>query len=223
METKFYRVGGSVRDSFIGGRKSKDIDYTVEADSFDVMRDAVIARGGEIFLESPQYFTIRANVPNLGAADYVLARKDGAYTDGRHPDSVQHGTLADDLARRDFTMNAIAVDENGNVIDPYDGRGDIAKRMINAVGEASQRFEEDGLRIQRAMRFSVVLGFRMSPSVFSAIDARLLQGVSLDRMREETAKMFAYDTLASMQMFETFPSVRSLVFDSMRLKPTLEK
>lgn len=223
MNIKFFEVGGCVRDSFLG-RKSKDIDFTVEAPSFAAMRDAVLARGGEIFLETPQFLTIRANVPGLGAADFVMARRDSATSaDGRHPDFVEPGTLIDDLARRDFTMNAIARAEDGTIIDPFNGREAIALRTINAVGNASQRFSEDGLRMLRAMRFSVVLGFRMSPSVVSAIDASLLGGVSTERMREEIEKMFRADTIASMVLFEKFPDVREVVFANMRLMPTMRK
>lgn len=74
----FFEVGGAVRDKLLGVQ-SKDIDYAVEAESFSAMRDAVIERGGKIFLETPQYLTIRAHVPKLGAADFVLCRKDGEY------------------------------------------------------------------------------------------------------------------------------------------------
>lgn len=129
---KFYQVGGSVRDSFIG-LKSKDIDYAVEAPSFDAMREAIKERGGEIFLETPQFLTIRANVPGMGACDYVLCRKDGEYVDGRRPETVTAGTILDDLARRDFTMNAIAIAEDGTILDPFDGRKDISQDRKSVV------------------------------------------------------------------------------------------
>lgn len=127
MNVKFYQVGGSVRDKIMG-IKPHDIDFAIGAESFGAMREAILARGGKIFLEMEKFFTIRANLPELGSADFVLTRKDGSYSDGRRPDGVTVGTILDDLARRDFTMNAIAINvETGDILDPFDGTGDIHK------------------------------------------------------------------------------------------------
>ena len=109
---KIYQVGGSVRDEFLN-IKSKDIDYAVEADSFGDMRKYMIDNGYNIFLETPQYFTIRAKFPdshecNHLVADFALCRIDGQYSDGRRPDKVHRATIHEDLSRRDFTINAIA-------------------------------------------------------------------------------------------------------------------
>ncbi len=101
---KIYLVGGSIRDQLLG-LKSKDLDYAVEAGSYEEMRD-YIKENGKIFLETPEYLTIRAHLKNGEPADFVLCRKDGEYSDGRRPDKVTPGTLYDDLARRDFTVNA---------------------------------------------------------------------------------------------------------------------
>src|SRR4051812_9903063 len=111
-DAKIYLVGGAVRDKIMN-ITPKDLDYSIECESFDAMRQYIIDRGGTIFLETPQYFTIRAKVPELGAADFVLCRRDGMYKDNRRPETVEVGTIFDDLARRDFTMNAIAIDEQG--------------------------------------------------------------------------------------------------------------
>jgi tRNA nucleotidyltransferase (CCA-adding enzyme) len=166
---RFFQVGGSVRDKLLGV-KSKDIDYAVECESFDAMREAILAKGGKIFVETPQYFTIRANVPVLGATDYVLCRKDGAYSDGRRPDSVEVGTIFDDLARRDFTVNAIAIDtETGALIDPHGGAQDLTARVLRCVGNPVDRFNEDRLRIFRAARFSLTKGLTVHLDTFFAI------------------------------------------------------
>ena len=106
-------------------------------------------------MEQPEYLTIRAKVPGIGPADFVLCRKDGSYRDGRHPESVAVGTLHDDLARRDFTMNAIAKDEDGKIIDPFGGIGAIEIGIIECVGQARMRMEEAQLRLLRAIRFAV--------------------------------------------------------------------
>jgi tRNA nucleotidyltransferase (CCA-adding enzyme) len=140
---ELYEVGGCVRDSLLG-IDSKDIDFTVIAPSYEDMREFLTDAGFEIFLETPEYFTIRARFPKvvthdaiptrfvrtkkLPTADFVLARKEGAYSDGRRPDEVQMGTLLDDLSRRDFTMNAMARDRDGRLIDPFGGQQDVKER-----------------------------------------------------------------------------------------------
>lgn len=212
--TKFYQVGGSVRDSIMG-IKSKDIDYAVETESFDSMRQAIIARGGKIFVETPQYFTIRANVPDLGATDYVLCRKDGEYKDGRRPETVMPGTIYDDLARRDFTMNAIAIDiESGVYLDPHEGKKDIEAGIIRCVGNVDIRFNEDRLRVFRALRFSVTKRMSLDEDisfVMSLMKPEQFTGVSTERIRDEVFKMFAHDSWASMNEFQRYANLWKIV------------
>lgn len=222
---KFYKVGGCVRDVLLG-RQPKDIDYSVEANSFNDMRNAIIERGGTIFLENPQFFTIRAKVPNMGACDFVLCRKDGVYIDGRHPDSVSIGKIFDDLSRRDLTINSIAESEDGSLIDPFNGCKDIDRKIIRCVRNAADRFNEDALRILRAIRFSVTLGFDMAEDVMVALhNPRLvnkLNAVSVERVREELLKMFRSDTKKSLQLLRRFPLVEDVVLDrGLWLEPTL--
>lgn len=225
----FYQVGGSVRDALMG-LVSKDIDYAVEAVSFDAMRDAILQRGGEIFLETPKFFTIRAKVPTLGACDFVLCRIDGAYADGRHPETVTVGTIYDDLARRDFTMNAIAKREDGRIIDPYHGVGDITAKRIIAVGLPSERFTEDGLRMLRAIRFAITKGFIIDYAIHVLLADETfflprLTGVSQERIREELHKCFLHDTLHTLQYLEWYSRLRVYLFhdSGLWLKPTVEQ
>lgn len=226
MNIKFFQVGGCVRDTFIGV-PSKDIDFAVEAPSFDAMREAIIAKGGKIFLETPKFLTIRAMVPKLGSADYVLCRKDGDYTDGRRPDSVTIGTILDDLARRDFTMNAIALDvENETVpIDPFDGLRDIADKIIRCVGDAKQRFAEDKLRVFRSVRFSVTKGFTIHSYTANCMsEVNDFSGVSTERIREELVKMFKVDSFKSFRILDNeFPNLGRVVQErGLWFKPTSE-
>lgn len=228
-EVRFYQVGGSVRDSFLG-LKSKDIDYAVEAASFNEMREAILGRGGTIFLETPQYLTIRARVPELGACDFVLCRKDGAYNDGRHPENVEVGTILDDLARRDFTINAIARAEDGEIIDPYDGSTDLlVYQLLRCVGSPKKRFGEDGLRILRAIRFSVTKQLIVDDQIWKyLIDEEgcihAIQGVSLERIREELNKCFSFNTNETLEFFDNFPIFRKFLFNkALWLKPTTEE
>lgn len=223
----FYQVGGSVRDEILG-RKSKDIDYSVEAESFDAMREAILERGGKIFLETPQYFTIRAHVPNMGACDFVLCRKDGEYTDGRRPDSVSMGTIYDDLARRDFTMNAIAKNSNGAYVDPFFGYDDIRRGLIRCVGSTDKRITEDALRMLRALRFSVTLGFDIHEEIRRVFQDRdfigLLKNISRERIREELLKMFSYNTMDSLYTLQEFPLMMEFLFcGNIWLIPTMKE
>lgn len=235
-EIRFFEVGGCVRDEILG-IPTKDVDFSVEAPSFDAMRDHLIAEGFRIFVENPEFVTIRASVPEGNPlrkrtkdADFVLCRKDGPTSDGRHPDFVEPGTLMDDLARRDFTMNAIARDGLGILIDPFGGRKDIAARRIRFVGNPMDRIEEDGLRVLRALRFSITKGFTFHIDTFRALERRdaaeMLAGVSAERKREELHKMFAADTIGSMDLLShKFPDVMDACFGDGRIKlmPTMKE
>lgn len=234
---RFFLVGGAVRD-LIMGRTPKDFDFTVVAESYVDMRDTLIENGFKIFLEDEGHFTVRAKRSgpwHFGGLDlsnktfdFVLARKEGAYADGRHPDSVEPGTLLDDLARRDFTMNAIALDWDGNYIDPFDGARDIKTNFIRCVGGV-ERLYEDGLRMVRALRFAVTLDFVIDLEETAAMrdpaNMKYLENVSVDRIRSELYKCFGHDTLETLWILDSFPALRNALLsgNNLWLKPTLEK
>lgn len=226
---KFYQVGGSVRDKFLG-QKSKDIDYSVEAPSYEAMRAEIIRRGGQIYLETPEYFTIRAKMPGMGDADFVLCRKDGDYSDNRRPDTVTVGTLYDDLSRRDFTMNAIAIAEDGTVIDPFGGEIDISRRLICCVGKPADRFNEDYLRILRAVRFSITKEMGINPDILDFFTNdyiyKIIDSCAEDRIRDEFMKMFRASTYATLKFMHKYPAFY-ILFNrdetNLWLKPTSEK
>ena len=211
----YYKVGGCVRDKILGF-KSKDIDYAVEAETFEAMKADILSKGGIIFVEKPEYLTIRAKSQGE-AVDFVLCRKDGAYYDGRHPETVTPGTIDDDLARRDFTMNAIAERSDGSFYDPHGGIVDINKRLIKCVGEAEERFKEDSLRILRAIRFAITKGFKLDYDIISLIERWFivteLESVSSDRIREELNKCFAADTMETLKYLQAFPYIRQVIFE----------
>ena len=233
MTIELFEVGGCVRDEILG-KRSKDIDFSVEAPSFTAMREFLVHEGYEIFVETPQFLTIRARCPQheVGykglTADFVLARKDGEYSDGRRPDEVTPGTIYDDLARRDFTMNAIAKSSDGTIIDPFDGRRDIDDRVIRCVGSARDRLLEDALRALRAVRFSITLGFFIADDVKSAIQSKevieSLASVSVERRRDELNKAFRADSLRTFDLLAQLPaSFRTACFsDGLRLESTLK-
>lgn len=226
MTVKYYKVGGCIRDNILG-IKSKDIDFCCECSSFEEMREDIIARGGIIFLEKPEYLTIRAKL-NGEAADFVVCRSDGSYYDGRRPDSTSVGSLESDLARRDFTMNAIAQDENGSLVDPFNGVADINAKVIRCVGNAKDRLSEDALRMLRAIRFSITKNFVISNEIVEFIDFHYakIENVSEDRIRDELTKCFMANTLKTLQLFSRreFMGLRDHVFGrtNIWLKPTSE-
>lgn len=200
---KAYQVGGCVRDSLLG-IKSKDIDYAVEAPSYEAMVSWIKERG-KIFLEAPQFWTVRAHLEGGQPADYVLCRKDGQYSDGRRPDSVEPGTLMDDLRRRDFTVNAMALDEEtGTIIDPFGGKIDLEMKILACVGRAKDRFSEDALRMLRAIRFSITKDLKMNMQILDSFyDKELLSllrdKISSDRKRDELEKCFRFDTKKTIE------------------------
>lgn len=243
---QFYEVGGCIRDELLGV-KSKDIDFTValedhetslmgaaqehgvKIDPFTYMARMLKQQGFTIFLENPEFLTIRAKFPkghkDAGlTADFVLARKESDYTDGRRPDKVEPGTLMDDLKRRDFTMNAIAKDSEGNLIDPFSGQQDITDRIIRAVGDPRERFEEDALRILRAMRFMVQKRFVIEPVTKAAMMslAGTIAGVSPERVREELTKMFNADPHGAIFVLNQFHLFGTIFDMGINFQPTMK-
>jgi tRNA nucleotidyltransferase (CCA-adding enzyme) len=208
MTITMFEVGGCVRDSLLG-LDPKDIDFAVEAESFDVMREHLINEGFEIFREEPHFLTIRARFPRdhsgfaSTAADFVLCRSDGDYSDGRRPDNVSIGNLAADLSRRDFTVNAIARGLDGNLIDPHGGQKDIEKRLIRCVGSTKDRLTEDALRALRAIRFSITKDFYIDHEILEALNSAwlppLVAKVSKERRVEELKKCFKTDVLRTIR------------------------
>lgn len=229
---KLYKVGGAVRDELLG-LHPHDIDYAVEAESYDEMKHYVLRIGGEIYQERPEYLCIRCNIPKLGPVDLTLCRKDGIYFDGRRPNSVEPCGIYEELSRRDFTVNAIAIDiETGEYIDPHNGRQDIKNKLIRCVGDAQERFGEDSLRLLRAIRFSITKGFDIEYSIARCLNdygtVKTLDNAKVERWYEELRKCFGHDTLLTLKMLERFPVLRNKVFESElwlklpKLMPTLE-
>lgn len=236
MTVKVYEVGGCVRDDLLGVPVN-DVDFVGVAPSFNHLRHYVEHVMGLPIIEGTvkeQYATFKARVPKghklrerCTSADFVLARIDGPSSDGRRPDYVKPGTLEDDLKRRDFTVNAMARDsETGELVDLFGGQQDLEDKVLRFVGNARLRVQEDGLRVLRALRFSVTKGFRLR-DMFEVLDAdfalEALRSVSRERMREELEKMFKHDTLASLELLQQFPKLLPVLFkDGLRLSATLK-
>ncbi len=180
-------VGGCLRDQLLG-RPAKDWDIATDARPDKVMR--LFRRAVPTGIRHGTVTVLVSGRPY----ELTTLRGDGAYGDGRRPDRVVFLDDIDrDLARRDFTFNAIALDPlDGNLIDPFDGRGDIARRTVRAVGDPRARFAEDGLRILRAARFAATLGFDIEAQTLVAMgEERSLETfarVSPERIRDEWLK-----------------------------------
>lgn len=181
-----YLVGGCVRDTLIG-RPVSDIDITTSATPEQTI-DAARTAGMAVHPTGIAHGTVTV-VADGEAMEVTTYRVDGVYRDARHPESVIFSTdVEDDLARRDFTVNAMAYSPaSGVLVDPFGGRSDLHAHIIRAVGDPSARFEEDALRIMRALRFSSQLGFSIEERTDAALRhaSPLLDRISVERIASE--------------------------------------
>ncbi len=184
-----YVVGGCVRDSILG-RIPKDWDITTSALPEDVKR--IFRRTVDTGLK---HGTVTVLMGDTGY-EVTTYRVDGEYTDHRRPDSVTFTReLSADLLRRDFTINAMAYSDDEGLVDLFGGVSDLENKVIRAVGNPDERFDEDALRIMRAVRFSAELGFRVSEETREAIKAHVkeLSMVSAERIETEFTKLITSD------------------------------
>jgi len=183
-----YPVGGCVRDALLH-RRGGDWDVTTGA-----RPEQVLPLFEHVVPTGLQHGTVTVVTPR-GAVEVTTFRGEEGYTDGRHPDRVVFlDSLEEDLKRRDFTINAMAWDaRQQRLVDPFDGQADLARRLVRAVGEARQRFAEDGLRPLRAIRFATVLAFEIHPDTLAAIPDSLpvFRRVAPERVRVELLKILA--------------------------------
>jgi len=179
-----YVVGGAVRDLLLGLRPK---DWDVATAALPEVSQRLFPR---TYPSGLRHGTITVLLDG-GQVEVTTFRREGPYSDFRHPDTVLFTTeLADDLARRDFTINALALDQKGRLQDLLGGKRDLDRRLIRAVGEARARFSEDPLRMLRAVRLAAELGFRIAPSTWQDLltTAPLLRHVSLERIRDEFSR-----------------------------------
>jgi poly(A) polymerase len=241
---QIFKVGGCVRDGILG-IDSKDIDFTFVLDNldrtveegFDIMTQWLEHKEFTIFLSTPEMFTIRAKFPkgdpNEGlVADFVLARKEVGYKEGTRQPILELGTLEDDLVRRDFTLNALAISQDGTLIDLFGGQEDLKRGLLRTPLDAHITMMDDPLRFLRALRFSITKGFDIHFDIIAAMTQpeileKLEKVVSAERIREEVFKMMKADTVKTLELFrtveDTLPGFTALVFGrGLWLKPTFE-
>jgi tRNA nucleotidyltransferase (CCA-adding enzyme) len=188
-------VGGGVRDMLLG-RPPADFDLATDA-----RPDRVLEIFGHSFaiptgLQHGTVTVLTGSDPaTRRSVEVTTFRGEGAYVDGRRPSSVTYvSSLGEDLSRRDFTMNAVALEpDTGAITDPFGGQADMARKLIRAVGDPLARFREDGLRPMRAVRQAAQLGFDVEEGTVAAIEPTLdvFRKVSAERVRDEMLKMLA--------------------------------
>lgn len=200
-----YVVGGCVRDSYLG----------ITPHDWDICTSALPEEMKECFKKyhvietGLKHGTLTVMVDDVGY-EITTFRVDGGYSDHRHPDSVVFvGNLKDDLKRRDFTINAIAADIDGNVIDYFGGKQDLVHRVIRCVGNANERFQEDALRILRAMRFASRFNFCIDEKTEQAMrkNLKLLEYVSAERVNKELSGILMGNCYAVLRCFPDVLSV----------------
>ncbi len=240
---KFYEVGGKVRDEILG-LQSKDVDYVAVPNDtllgryktahemFVVLETYLTNEKFEIFLSTPDCFTVRAKFPKdhkyQGVADFVMARKEIGYVEGTRTPIVVPGTLKDDLERRDFTVNAMAKGDDGEIIDLFGGMKDLDKMVLTTPLPTKQTFDDDPLRILRAIRFAITKGFSLRHLDYYINNydyENKMKVVSSERIREELYKCFKHDTMDTLDTLNDYPRLKRYIFENklMWLKPTMEQ
>ncbi|CAN5149031.1 HD domain-containing protein [soil metagenome] len=194
-----YLVGGSVRNLMLE-KPVKDWDLTTNATP-----DQMLPLFADAFYDNAfgtVGIPIDKDTDHQSVVEVTTYRTEQGYSDRRHPDKISWGaTIEEDLSRRDFTVNGMAILLTNNqlvtedVVDPYDGKKDLTKKIIRAVGNPQERFKEDALRLMRAIRFATQLGFSIERDTLTAIieDASLLQDIAHERVRDELMKILASD------------------------------
>lgn len=201
-----YAVGGCVRDSIMG-RTPNDWDMTTSATPDETR---AVFKNFRTIGTGLKHGTVTVMIDSE-PVEITTMRVDGEYSDNRHPESVSFTQkIEEDLSRRDFTINAMAYNPKTGVVDPFGGQNDIKNKIIRCVGNPDTRFNEDALRILRAVRFSSILGFDIDEKTSQSIinNRSLLQNISNERIRVELIKM-----LCGKNIEKILTDYKSVIFE----------
>ena len=201
-----YCVGGCVRDSLLG-QTPEDWDVTTSA----LPEETMAVFGERAIPTGLKHGTVTVCWPE-GKVEATTFRRDGTYADHRHPERVTFTpSLEEDLARRDFTVNAMALDLRGNLYDPFHGQADLRGRTLRCVGDPERRFSEDALRILRCLRFAARLDFAIETETGAALVVcrELLREIAPERIREELTKLLC--GVRSAEVLRKYPEVIGVV------------
>ncbi len=202
-----YVVGGCVRDSLMG-RTPKDWDVCTNALPEEVLR---VFRKFNVIKTGLKHGTVTVMV-NHEPVEVTTFRIDGTYSDNRHPDQVSFvSRVEEDLSRRDFTINAMAYNPTRGLVDAFGGQEDLRAGIIRCVGEPDLRFNEDGLRIMRALRFASRFGFGLARETADSVrrNRHLLENVSVERIFKELKGILVGDGVEDMLL--AFPDVMTTI------------
>ena len=197
-----WAVGGCVRDTLRGAAPS-DWDVTTDA-----RPERVMALFGKRAIPTGLKHGTVTVCAGETHVEVTTFRRDGTYSDHRRPDAVQFSSsLEEDLARRDLTVNAMAMDLRGHICDPFGGQEDLSRRVLRCVGDPLRRLDEDALRIMRTLRFAAVLGFAIEPDTSAALHRRapLLADIAAERILVEMNKLLTGEYMASVLL--AYPDV----------------
>ncbi|MDQ0883407.1 CCA tRNA nucleotidyltransferase [Peribacillus sp. V2I11] len=207
-----YFVGGSVRD-YILGRPINDVDIATSATPQEIKR--IFPNTADIGIDHGTVLVIT----DTGTYEITTFRTESGYSDFRRPDAVQFvRSLTEDLQRRDFTMNAMAMDKTGKVIDPFNGKCDLAEKRIITVGNPHERFHEDALRMMRALRFVSQLDFELDQETFDSLkeNALIISEIAVERILVEFEKLVsgpnrirAFSLLLESGLYQYLPQFSS--------------
>ncbi len=193
---EIYVVGGVVRDAMLE-RPLTDWDFTTNATPEEILKvvNDGLPAGRQGFYDN-KYGTVGVKNGEERPLEITTFRTEHGYSDSRHPDKVAWGSsLQEDLSRRDFTINAMALTAGMEIIDPFGGQTDVKDKLIRAVGDANTRFGEDALRMMRAIRIGAQLGFTIEQATLQAIQAQAgtIKQISAERIKDELFKLLASD------------------------------
>src|SRR3990172_242764 len=186
---EIYIVGGVVRDALLE-KELYDWDFATSAKQKEILQ--LFPNG---FYDN-KFGTVGIENPGERPFEITTFRTEHGYSDNRRPDVVEWGkTLEEDLKRRDFTINAMALDVNMNLIDLYGGQGDLKNKLIRCVGDPNERFSEDALRMMRAVRIAAQLGFTIEQATLQAIQTNTgkIRQIAIERVKDELFKLLASD------------------------------
>lgn len=208
-----FAVGGCVRDSIMG-KVPRDWDICTSAEPCDMHR---VFSHRRVIETGIRHGTLTVFADDAGHYEITTYRVDGEYRDNRHPESVTFTKdINSDLARRDFTINAIAYNYTKGLVDPFEGIEDIGRKMIRCVGDPGKRFDEDALRIMRCIRFASELGFDIDSSTAysAAVKKKLLHNISAERIRIEFNKLLCGE--GATQVMRTYRDIVAEVVPEIR-------
>lgn len=206
--TELYLAGGCVRDVLLG-LPFKDRDFVIMTPlSFQEVCDWINAQpDSKVYLAKPEFMTIRCRIAGQDV-DITWPRREGGYSDGRHPDSVEAiNDLKEDALRRDFTVNAMYLTATGHLLDFFEGESDLYERILKCPQpDARKTFKDDYLRIFRLIRFSVTKGFSIDrQTLWAAIEGcEYLSDVPFERIRDELNKALKHNAFRTFQLLSQF-------------------